>query len=106
MAVADRLAAVNAQVAIRDSYVSPQCIVTWRLDGGNFQFFDGTKRIPQDVTLPAMGNGMDIRDLCDMMMPLYLKKLEGGLTESLFELSEDDVRAGLEKINNRPKRKL
>lgn len=106
MAVADRLAALNAQISGKDPFVSPGCIVTWRLNGGGFQFFEGVKRVSQDIGLPAMANGMDVREIADMMAPLALKSFEAMKAGQPADLDAAAIQAGIDKINKRAKRKL
>jgi hypothetical protein len=76
LAVADRLARVNESVAAKDSFVSRQCIVVWRFNGGSYQFYDGSKRTRGDMTLPNVGYGVDFAAFAEALMPIAFKNFE------------------------------
>ena len=106
LAVADRLAAMNAEIADRDPFVSQNCIVVWRLNGGSYQFYNGRQRCRADIALPTMANGMDVRDLAKVLTPLSLKQFKDMKAGLPAQSDDAAIQAGLDKINNRKKRKL
>lgn len=107
LAVADRLAAMNETVASKDLFVSEECIVAWHHNGGCHQLYNGAKRGAQEpFFLPIMSNGVDGRDLAKLMMPLGLQQFATLKAGQPYVTDEVAIKKGVEKINNRTKRKL
>lgn len=105
-AVADRLACINEQAAIKDRSVSPECIVTWRLNGGGFQFYSGSKRINADKPIPAVANGMDIQDLVNISMAFALKDFAAMRKGEATQNHGSEIQSELDKLSSKVKRKL
>jgi hypothetical protein len=58
------------------------------------------------MTLPNMVNGMDVRDVAEMMMPLGFAAFAAFKAGGQFELDKEAIKRGVERINKRLKRKL
>jgi hypothetical protein len=105
-AVTDRLAKINAAIAERDKTVGRQCIVKWRFNGGGYQFYEGTKRVNGDLTVPTVVTGMDVRDIISASRPFWQKDFEAMRKGELVENNGRALQTELDKLSNKPKRKL
>jgi hypothetical protein len=106
LAVADKLADINELAAVKDSFVSPQCIVSWRYNGGGFQFYDGSTRVQADRLIPSVGNGMDIQEILRVMMTPVMKSFEAMRKSEPGEIDGQSIQVELDKLSLKPKRKL
>jgi hypothetical protein len=106
LAVADRLAVLNAEIASRDKYVSSNCIVTWRMGGGSTQFYDGRQRVKADVSVPTVARGMDVRLISEATIPFFLETVERMKKGEPHEYDGSAIQAAIDKLSMRPKRKL
>lgn len=106
LAVADKLAHINELTAAKDQFVSPQCIVSWRHNGGGFQFYDGSTRAQADRPIPSVGNGMDIQEIAKITMASALKSFEAMRKGEPAEIDGQAIQAELDKLALKPKRKL
>ena len=115
-AVAEHLAKLNNEVhlGITDRSVGPSCIVAWRhkhggvhKDGGGHQFYTGTTRDANSLSLPAILNGLDVHALIGVMYPHMLKSFEGIGTDSPpKEIDEDALNAELARLPDTPNEDL
>jgi hypothetical protein len=80
--VADHLAKLNLEVHQNVGTVGPSCIVAWRLrrgitdKNGGQQFYTGTARDPSSPALPSISQGLDVRAICQIMMPVMKEEFE------------------------------
>jgi hypothetical protein len=67
-AIAERLAHINYTISKRCKTVSPGCIVSWCLRGGNVSSlsFTGVGRTRDSWLVPTIANGVDIKAVCEI----------------------------------------
>lgn len=105
-AVTDQLARINDHVAGKDPFVSRECMVVWRGNGGGFQFYSGSTRVAPDRPIPLVSNGMDIQEIAKISMASFSKRLEGLKNGALDEADGEAIQAELDKLALKPKRNL
>ncbi|MGI9508036.1 MAG: hypothetical protein ACR2QJ_01645, partial [Geminicoccaceae bacterium] len=111
------MASINYDVhtAIPDGSVGPLSIVAWRFrrngvkrGGGAHRFFDGAapeNRGSKDI--PMIGNGTDVRALCDILMARFSAHSEDLFAgKQVKELETDALNSELRKIPHTPDEKL
>lgn len=84
--VADEFAKLNhrAHLQVADGTVGPRCIVIWRrrhkapeyLPASAQRFYTGTLLDSSGVGIPAIGNGMDVRQLAEATLAHWQDRLE------------------------------
>lgn len=112
--VSDHLASLNHEVhlGVTDNSVGPRCIVAWRYKkvgfhkgGGGHQFYTGTTR-ENSSPLPHIGNGMDVRALAEIMMPLFAKQFEGMRTGKSQDFDAAALNEELARLPDNPDENL
>jgi hypothetical protein len=114
--VSDYLAALNNEVhlGLCDKSVGPRCIIAWRCrtkgihkGGGGHQFYTGTSRDNSSLSLPTISGGMDIKALCDILMP-SLTQMSAAMQagKNLEEFDKDNINTKLANLPNKPDENL
>ena len=106
LTVADRLAELNTMVADRDHFVSKKCIVSWRGDGGNTQFYDGTERVSWDGEIPTVGGGMDIQAIIRGGLPFNIEAMRALLEGREAKVDDKAIQDAVNREHRPPKRDL
>jgi hypothetical protein len=111
-AVADHFAALNHEVCrnLGSGTVGPRCIVAWRngesgprRGGGGQSYYTGTTRDANSPSLPTIANGMDIRAVCGVVMPLFMRNFEAMRAgQPSSELDKDQLNAELARLPHKP----
>jgi hypothetical protein len=115
--IADKLAALNAQVHSRDRTVGSGCLVAWRYrkkgahkGGGAHQFYSGTARVmPGDGdnwSFPQISNGMDVGAIVAASMPFFARMFEDMQAGRPGEIDHDQINAKLALLPSGPDDKL
>lgn len=115
--IADQLAELSyeAHQAVRDGSVGPRSIVVWRRrpgarragPGGAHQFYTGVNREPDSAPIPAIGNGMDLQAITEMLMTHVQRQMaDRGFTPDSLEFDTDEINRLLARIPSNPDERL
>lgn len=114
--VADYLAKINYKVhqELPDKSVGSRCIVAWRhrknnnhKGGGAHLFYTETIRDKYSPSLPAISNGMDVGNLCNILFKHMERPMRDSLETGVLEgLYTDELKDEISKLPDQPDENL